>query len=380
MADENDIVEDKSLEVNEEGTGIDTGVDNGQGIESGSDLDRRLDEIAGITPNAQATATDKTGKAADNKAVDAGAKKPGEEAAVAPRQEQRTDRQDGGRTYQPRTYPKAYASDAQGNVIIKATGEVIATAGAGRKAFERMLPLIGNATSEAEKYRGLYEAAEKSNVVAANLKLSPDEYSVGARIIAAYKSDPKKAIAFLISEAQNSGVDMSDLGVSGGGISVDTIRTTVKDIIAESLKPFEFITADRQQQEQDREATLEATHATNDFLATYPDAEIHGDSIAKIMNSKPGEIDIEKAYWILSAHAAKNGLDWTKPLAPQIQAKLGQTPNNTQPANTGRRLPELNGRPHNDSVIERTPRVMGGMSSSSDIVKEAMREAGMNVE
>ena len=380
MADENDIVEDKSLEVNEEGTGIDTGVDNGQGIESGSDLDRRLDEIAGITPNAQATATDKTRKAADDKAVDAGAKKPGEEAAVAPRQEQRTDRQDGGRTYQPRTYPKAYASDAQGNVIIKSTGEVIATAGAGRKAFERMLPLISNATNEAEKYRGLFEAAEKSNIVAANLKLSPDEYSVGARIIAAYKSDPKKAIAFLISEAQNSGVDMSDLGVSGGGISVDTIRTTVKDIIAESLKPFEFITADRQQQEQDREATLEATHATNDFLATYPDAEIHGDSIAKIMNSKPGEIDIEKAYWILSAHAAKNGLDWTKPLAPQIQAKLGQTPNNTQPANTGRRLPELNGRPHNDSVIERTPRVMGGMSSSSDIVKEAMREAGMNVE
>lgn len=380
MADENDIVEDRSIEVNEEGTGIDTGVDNGQGIESGSDLDRKLDEIAGIKPNAQATATDKTGQAADDKTTNAGAKKQGEETAIAPRQEQRTDRQDGGRTYQPRTYPKAYASDAQGNVIIKATGEVIATAGAGRKAFERMLPLIGNATSEAEKYRGLYEAAEKSNVVAANLKLSPDEYSIGARIMAAYKSDPKKAIAFLISEAQNSGVDMSDLGVSGGGISVDTIRSTVKDIIAESLKPFEFITADRQQQEQDREATLEATHATNDFLSTYPDAEIHADAIAKIMNTKPGEIDIEKAYWILSAHAAKNGLDWTKPLAPQIQAKLGQTPNNTQPANTGRRLPELNGRPHNDSVIERTPRVMGGMSSSSDIVKEAMREAGMNVE
>lgn len=380
MADENDIVEDKSLEVNDEGTGIDTGVDNGQGIESGSDLDRKLDEIAGIKPNAQAAATDKTGQAANDKTTNAGAKKPGEETAIAPRQEQRTDRQDGGRTYQPRTYPKAYASDAQGNVIIKATGEVIATAGAGRKAFERMLPLIGNATSEAEKYRGLYEAAEKSNVVAANLKLSPDEYSIGARIMAAYKSDPKKAIAFLISEAQNSGVDMSDLGVSGGGISVDTIRSTVKDIIAESLKPFEFITADRQQQEQDREATLEATHATNDFLSTYPDAEIHADAIAKIMNTKPGEIDIEKAYWILSAHAAKNGLDWNKPLVPQIQAKLGQTPNNTQPANTGRRLPELNGRPHNDSVIERTPRVMGGMSSSSDIVKEAMREAGMNVE
>lgn len=380
MANENDIVEDKSLEVNDDGTGIDTGIDNGQGIESGSDLDKRLDEIAGIKPNAQAAETDNKGKVPGDKTVDAASKKPGEEAVVAPRQEQRPNSADSGRTYQPRTYPKAYASDAQGNVIIKATGEVIATAGAGRKAFERMLPLIGNATNEAEKYRGLYEAAEKSNVVAASLKLSPDEYSIGARIMAAYKSDPKKAIAFLISEAQNSGVDMSDLGVSGGGISVDTIRTTVKDIIAESLKPFEFITADRQQQEQDREATLEATHTTNEFLTTYPDAEIHGDAIARVMNTKPGEIDIEKAYWILSAHAARNGLDWTKPLASQIQAKLGQTPNNNQPANNGRRLPDLGGRPHNDAIVERKPTVMGGMSSSSDIVKEAMREAGMNVE
>lgn len=378
--DPEDIVDDKTLNVNDDGTGLETGKDNGQGIEAGSDLDLKLDEIAGIKPNAKAPTTDKTGQVADDKTTNAAPKKPGEEGYVAPRQEQRPNSQDSGRTFQPRTYPKAYASDAQGNVIIKSTGEVIATAGAGRKAFERMLPLISNATSEAEKYKGLYEAAEKSNVVAANLKLTPDEYSIGARIMAAYKSDPKKAIAFLVSEAQNSGVDMSDLGVSGGGLSVDTIRTTVKDIIAESLKPFEFITADRQQQEQDREATLEADRTVSEFVTAFPDAEIHADSIARIMNTKPGEIDIEKAYWILNAHAAKLGLDWTKPLPPQIEAKLGKTPNNTQPANNGRRLPEMNGRPHNDSVVERKPAVMGGMSSSSDIVKEAMREAGMAID
>jgi copper oxidase (laccase) domain-containing protein len=379
--DPEDIVDDKTLNVNDDGTGLETGTDNGQGIESGSDLDRKLDEIAGIKSDAKTTPTDKTGKVADDKTTNAAPKKPGEEGYVAPRQEQRTDRQDSGRTYQPRTYPKAYASDAQGNVIIKATGEVIATAGAGRKAFERMLPLIGNATSEAEKYKGLYEAAEKSNVVAANLKLTPDEYSIGARIMAAYKSDPKKAIAFLISEAQNSGVDVSDLGVSGGGgLTAAAIEQILDNKLKTVLEPFNFITADRQQQEQDREATLEADRTVSEFVSAFPDAEIHADSIARIMNTKPGEIDIEKAYWILNAHAAKLGLDWTKPLVPQINAKLGKTPNNDQPANTGRPLPELNGRPHNDSVIERTPRVMGGMSSSSDIVKEAMREAGMNVE
>ena len=379
--DPEDVVEDKTLNVNEEGTGLETGTDNGQGIETGSDLDRKLDEIAGIKPNAKTVEADNKGQVTTNKTTDAAPKKPGDEGYVASRQEQRTDRQDSGRTYQPRTYPKAYASDAQGNVIIKATGEVIATAGAGRKAFERMLPLIGNATSEAEKYKGLYEAAEKSNVVAANLKLTPDEYSIGARIMAAYKSDPKKAIAFLISEAQNNGVDVSDLGVSGGGgLTTAAIEQILDNKLKAVLEPFNFITADRQQQEQDREATLEADRTVSEFVTAFPDAEIHADDIAKIMNTKPGEIDIEKAYWILNAHAAKLGLDWTKPLVPQINAKLGKTPNNTQPANNGRRLPEMNGRPHNDSVVERKPAVMGGMSSSSDIVKEAMREAGMTIE
>lgn len=379
MAAEN-TVDDKTVETDNE---IETGIDTRADVEEGSDLDNKLDALAGIKKDAPRTPqTNTKSQAAEQQTTDANGKRPGEEGSVAPRDNAQGNRQNGERTYQPRSYPKAYASDSKGNVILKSTGEIIATAGGGRNAFERMLPLITSASGEAERYKNMYESAQSANAVATNLKLSPEEYSIGARIMAAYKSDPKKAVAFLISEAQNNGLDMSDLGVSGGGggASVAAIEAVLETKINKALERFDFITADRQQQEDDRESMLQATRSTDEFLTAYPDAEVHSDSIAKIMNSKPGEIDVEKAYWILNSHANKLGLDWTMPLVPQIREKLNRTPNNYQPANTGRPLPELNGRPHNDSVIERAPRVMGGMSSSSDIVKEAMREAGMNVE
>lgn len=377
--DPEDIVDDKTIDTNVE---IETGIDTNADVKEGSDLDAKLDALAGIKPNATKTVTaDNKGKVADDKTTDAANAKAREEANNPRGNNEQGNRQNGERIYQPRSYPKAYASDSKGNVILRETGEIIATAGGGRNAFERMLPLISSATGEAEKYKNMYEAAQNANVVAANLKLSPEEYSIGARIMAAYKSDPKKAIAFLVSEAQNNGVDVSDLGVGGGGgLSVQAIRDAVKEIVEEQIKPFSFITADRQAQEQDREATLEATRTTDEFLTTYPDAEIHSDAIAKIMNTRPGEIDIEKAYWILNSHAHKNGLDWSKPLAPQILAKLGNTQNREQPADNGRRLPNMNGRPNNENIVERRPTVMSGMASSNDIVKEAMREAGMVID
>lgn len=372
-----DNLEEQNLDINVE---LDTGIDTSTGVKDGSELDQMLDRTMGITSNAKTITPDNKTTLPTDKTVDANGKKPGEEGYIAPTGREQRDSTRVNPAHTPRAYGKAFKWNEKGDVVLAATGEVIAQAGAARKSFERMLPIISAAQTEADKYKGMYEAAANANTIATQLKLAPEEYAIGARIMATFKSDPKKAIAFLVSEAQNNGVDVSDLGVGGGGISVAAIEKVLQDKIDAALKPFSFITADREQQEQDREAHSQANDVVNDFLESMPDAEIHMDSIAKVMNTNPGKVSITEAYWILNAHAAKHQLDWTKELGPQLAAKLGKTPNKGQPANNGRTLPDLNGRQGNDSVVTRNRTVMSGEASTSDIVKEAMRDAGMVIE
>ena len=378
MADPNDIENDVT-DVVDQNAEVDTGINTEADVSSGSDLDAKLDALAGIT-NAKAPKTDSTVPVQGQPNTNTQVKKP-EEERVATEDRQQGNRQSVNPAHTPRAYGKAFKWDTQGNVVLASTGEIIAPIGAARKSFERMLPIISSAQSEADKYKGMYESAAQSNAIASKLNLAPEEYAIGARIMATFKADPKKAIAFLLSEAQNNGVDVSDLGVGGGGgLSVATIEKVLEDKIKAALEPFSFITQDRENQQQEFESTQQATDVVNEFLDSSPDAEPHMDSIAKIMNARPGQVSISEAYWILNAHAHKNGLDWAKPLGPQIAAKLGNTPNNGQPANNGRRLPDLNGRQNNGTIVERRQTVMAGDASSTDIVKEAMREAGMNVD
>ena len=85
----------------------------------------------------------------------------------------------------------------------------------------------------------------------------------------------------------------------------------------------------------------------------------------------------EDAYYRLRASVIDNGLDWSKPLAPQIAATQNRSAQKPQtPA------PMTNGRPAVAStVIERDQNPFspeGG--TTDDIVKAAMREAGINFE
>lgn len=283
----------------------------------------------------------------------------------------------------PRAYGPRFNWDAQGNVIDKTTGGIIAAAGSERKAFERMVPIINAHATEADKYKGMYEAAIKGNTVATALGLSPEEYSVGARIMAQWKTDPKKALGFLLKEAQNNGVDVSDLGIAGGGgLSRQDLQSTLEDIVKKHLEPFSFITTERQEQQIQREAMNEAQGVVEEFYTHAPDARVHEDSLAKIMVAKPGT-SLNEAYLILKNHALENKLDWTKDLVPQIQALVTKQPNgqspNGQPANGQRSLPNMNGRANSTAIVPRKNGAMSGDTSSKNIVLEAMRAAGIDV-
>lgn len=285
----------------------------------------------------------------------------------------------------PRTYGAGYKVDVSKNVIDARTGAVVAYAGAERKAFERMLPHINEVRTQAEQYRVALESASAANAIASKLNLTPEEFSIGARIMNVFKSDPKQAIRFMLQEATNNGIDTSDLG-AGGGVSVNAIKETVQSIVTEALKPFSVFTQERQQQEETQQAQQQAQEFINEFATTHPDAVIHFPSIAKIMNAKPGT-DANTAYLILQNHALRNGFDWSHDLVPQIQARVNgangttTTVNNTViPANAGNRnLPNMNGRANSDAIGAMPKMSLSGDKSSGDVVKEAMRLAGMDI-
>ena len=166
--------------------------------------------------------------------------------------------------------------------------------------------------------------------------------------------------------------------LEGLGGSVDT--QTIKAMLAEHLGP---ITAERQRAQQEREADTQAEQQYNDFISNprYPNAQLHENEIATVMRNDP-QISLAEAYLTLKTAALENGLDFTKPLAPQWMAKKNGQQSNTQnsvtPANqTGvqPRAPLPNGR-SGGSVMVTNSRIAPSTANNSDIVREAMREFG----
>lgn len=390
MAGENELLEAEGIDPNAPDTEIEqqdviTKDNTPDTAKTGNDsLDKRLEELAtGTTRGNEALKAGDKSQVQGKPAVVPGSKEEKPQATTVQQQQPSTS-VGGFAGKAPRAYGPRFNWDAKGNVIDKTTGSVIAAAGPERKAFERMIPLINGAVTEADKFKNMYETAIKSNTVASSLGLSAEEFSIGARIMAQWKTDPKKALAFLLKEAQNNGVDVSDLGVAGGGgLSRQELQTTLKEIVEEHLKPFSFIHEDRERQAQEREAYNEAQGVVNEFYEQFPDAEIHQEALAKIMNARPNT-SLNEAYLILNNHALKNGLDWSKDLVPQIKALVSKQPNgktnsNGQPATPQRQLPAMNGRVNSDAIVPQRNGALNGDTSSKNIVLEAMRQAGMDV-
>lgn len=348
------------------------------------DLDAKLEALAGRKPNEAPQADPKT-KVPAKSADDSNDKTAQPQKAPATPEQRPIG--DGRRApITPRAYPKAYRVDANNNVVDAATGAVIAPAGSARAAFERhMLPYIEGIRAEAEKYKTEAEAYKSANTAAASLGLTPDQYLLGGKIMKAWVANPKEALRFLLTEAQNNDIDVSDIVAGGGGPSMSAIVDAITKKFDEKLQRFLPFAEEREQQLQERERTEVARNNVEALLAEHPDAELHGLHIASIMNhhaNQGQEITMREAYLLLKNHALQNGLDWTKDLREQVLAKTKQPNGSTTTApnvDTRRALPNFNGRESNPAIIPRPTGKANGLADSGDIVREAMREAGIPV-
>lgn len=249
--------------------------------------------------------------------------------------------------------------------LVDAQGNVLATGGRERRFYEtaqREKQRAENATRELESVKSQLTAIKEAGTVGSQYELSPEEVTVGAQLISAYKNNPVEAIKYMLTQAQSNGHDVSDL--VGGG----TNMTAIKQMIENAIAP---LTQDKQQQMVTQENENKARNIYNDFISKYPDSAVHEDSLARLIQQDPS-MSLDAAYYRLQSYYAQRGLDWTKSLA-KLQEETNQQPSsvpNTQP-----QPPE--GRTSSNNVTD-TSRVADVSTSTDDIIRQAMQEAGIN--
>lgn len=270
-----------------------------------------------------------------------------------------------------RRFGANYWSDERGN-IFDAKGQMVAPQGAGHAQFRRTFPYIESLEREVASTKQRMQAFEDANQLARAANLSLDDQGAALQLMVQWRKDPKATIKTLLQHAQTGGIDVSDIQQGAGGIDANTMRTAVKELLAEALAPFQPIVEQNQRQREHEEAFQAATQEHTEFLQTFPDAEPHQGAIANVMRDK--NLSAREAYLTLRAFAAEQRYDFTKDLAPQIVARQQQGNGQQRRAPNGggnRPLPDMSGRNgSSDATVRSDSRQPASADASWDSIAE----------
>jgi len=261
--------------------------------------------------------------------------------------------------------PEQPAKTAGPQDIVDRDGNIVAAGGKERRFYEaarREKTRADSATREAETVRSQLEAITAAGNVGTQYNLTPDELTTGAQLISAYKNNPVETIQYMLTQAQGSGHNV-DAIVSGGG----TDMNAVKQMLDNALAP---LVGDRQQQLDTQAAQSRATEIYNKFSGDHPDAAIHENSLARLLQ-EDNSLSPEAAYYKLQNFYLQRGLDWTKPIEVlQQQAEAAKTNGVTTP-------PQPPDGGVSQGNVTDTARVADVNTSTDDIIRQAMAEAGI---
>ncbi len=243
-------------------------------------------------------------------------------------------------------------------------GNIVATGGKERRFYEtaqRERIRADGLTKEVTELKSQMEAINNAGTVGTQYSLTPEEVITGAQLIAAYKKNPVETIQYMLTQAQAQGHNVE--AISGGGMDM----AAVKQLFDTSLKPL----LEARSEEVDTQAVnAKALEIYNDFTAQHPDAAIHENSLARLLKQEPS-LSPEAAYWKLRSYYNERSLDWTKSLEQLQQAQVAKPGE----GNTQQALPE--GGINAESVTD-TTRVADVNTSMDDIIRDAIKEAGIS--
>ena len=276
--------------------------------------------------------------------------------------------------------PTRTKADKDGN-LVDDKGNIVAAAGAERRTYERVqaqqrhIDTLERDLAEANRKADLTQAL---NGAPQALGLNHEDVQMGLQTMAAFKKDPVTTARWLLQETMRLGYDLKQIigNDANGQLNSNTLDLgAVRQMINEAINP---LVSDRNAQQQEQEAQQNAQREYNRFMASHDYANVHEGAIAQLVQTR--RVTPEVAYWQLQAYAASNGLDFTQPLGPQVQARQqgGPAPNgNANPqAQTQHQQPMPNGgAPTQD--MQQGPTMANADDAWENIIKQSMQESGL---
>lgn len=270
--------------------------------------------------------------------------------------------QAGGQTTSTGTKDEQTGTKAPGpQDLVGKDGQVIAVGGKERRFYEAAQTSkreVITLTKQLDDATIRLKAFDDAGSVGKQYELTPEEVVTGAQLMSSYKKDPVSTIKYMLTEAQASGHNIDDIGT--------TDMTAMKKMLDEAMKP---LTDQRQAELDTQENTAQAKEQYNAFMGKYPDAAVHEDTIAQLLNEDPS-LSPDAAYFKLQSYYATKNLDWKMSLA-MLKAQPAQT---SGTENTQLALPDGNSIAPNR--VTDKPEIADVNTSTGDIIKEAMAEAG----
>ena len=271
--------------------------------------------------------------------------------------------------------------DAKGN-IVDDKGNIIAAAGVERRQYERaqrQQSYISQLETQLVEERN-----KRADIVALNgapekLGLDARETELGLQAIASFKKDPVATARWMLQETMRLGYSVKDIlgadaaGQAGSGsLDLQAIKSMINDAVGPMLQ-------DRTSQQQEQQAREAAQREYDAFVAKHEYADLHEDVLYNMLKDNR-TLTPEVAYWQLREYAAKNGLDFSKPLRAQVEARErgNERPGNAAPqAQT--QQPNVAPMPNGSSPSQdmRTGPTMANPDDTWDqILQQSLAEAG----
>lgn len=254
--------------------------------------------------------------------------------------------------------------------LVDQQGRIIARAGAERRIFERaanyIKPIYDAKMRELQTQIDTLQQATNDQ----QFGLTPQQGIIGRQMMQAWLKNPTELVRYLLTELKKSGQN-----IEGVGNGVDT--QAIQDMLDERLAP---ILQDREAAQQQQEIVAGVQQEYDSFIGRYPDARLHEEDIASLLR-EDDSLSPEVAYFRLQNFALRNGLDWNRPLKPQIEAIIAQR--GRQGGNGNRPLRGMPTGRGSATVQGRAAASDGSVAHEStptrDIVRNAMRQAGFQI-
>ena len=273
-----------------------------------------------------------------------------------------------------RPLPGNFAQDARGNLYDR-NGNLLARAGSERRLYERNVRMKADLDQLTQKNQQLEHQLRTTVGLGEEprrLGLEAEDMRVGLPIIAEFKRNPVQAARNVLEMVMGMGHNLSEILGENAKDAVE--MKAISRMLDERLAPLQQITQSTEQQRREALIQQEAEREIERFFDEHENSRMHAQAIDNLIGRRP-ELTPEKAYYELRLFAVNNGLDFNKPLAPQLQAlQQSSARDGSNNRQTTRSAPPMaNGARSNRQLAMPEAEAVDSKASWDDIIRRSMQ-------